>query len=144
MTATVDLTPIAVAFSGSLFSVVAAVLTYLINTRLKSTQNAKVLADAVRNSIGFAEAASVDVINQAHYRVEVPGLSPKAQTRLQYVLDHAGEEAASFGITQQAIADKITAQIGNRKLDVLASPVGTIVVAPSAVEAPQPISPRSS
>jgi hypothetical protein len=137
----VDLTAVVIALNSGVITIIGGILTYIIDTRMKNTQNAKVLADAIHNSIGFVAAASETVITAAHPQVTVKGISPETQAQLQYVLDHAGSEAASFGITQEAILDKITAAIGNRRLDAMKTaptvstgPVETITVAPVVIE----------
>lgn len=111
----VDLTGIAVAAVGGFFSVLAAVLLAIIQAKIKNQQMAELLAAAVKNSLGKIQQATVDQVRQAEF------LHPEMPARLavgaQYVVDHAPEALAHFGITPAAVADKVEAAIGLREIE---------------------------
>ncbi len=112
---TVDLTGIAVAISTGIFGVLGIVLPMLINARIKDSQAAATLGAAVKNSIGAMQIATEGVLTNMRPSLVTPivdGAPPQLGVGIQYVLNHAGAEAARFGITPAAIADKINAQIG--------------------------------
>lgn len=115
-----DFTPVAVSAVGGVFSILGIVLTTLINTRMKDKQAAETYGTAVRNALGAMQQFSEGVVSSLGPSLEhvaIPGLSPAYAVGVQYVLDHAGEEAARFGATPEVIADKITAQIGLRAIE---------------------------
>lgn len=112
----INLTALAVAVVGGIFSVIGTVLTVQINARMKDKQAAEVLNNAVKNSLGAMQQATVTTIEAAQPTVTVPGVSGTMAVGVQYVANHAGDEAARLGITPAAIADKINAQIGLTKI----------------------------
>ena len=110
----VDLTGIACALIAGVFSILSIVLPMMINARIKDAQAADTLGTAVKNSLGALQQASIAAAKGIKpIAVSLPsGVPPELATGVQYVLDHAGPEAARFGITPEAIASKISAQIG--------------------------------
>jgi hypothetical protein len=109
---TIDITGIAVACIAGLFGVLGPVALYMVQSHVKDVQAAAVLAAAVKNSLGAAQQA-LDGVASVLPPVRVPaGIPPQLVVPLQYVLNHAGDEAGRLGITPQAIADKIVAQRG--------------------------------
>jgi hypothetical protein len=113
---TIDLTGIATTLIAGVFSVLAVVIPMLINARMKDTAAAAALSSAVKNSLGALEQASAGAVVSAKPVVTIPGVSAALAPGVQYVLDHAGDEAARFGLTPEAIADKVSAQIGLAKI----------------------------
>jgi hypothetical protein len=109
---TLDLTGIAVAAVGSIFSIIAAVAVALINKNVKDQAAAQVLNAAVTNSIGALQMTVQKHITAATPTFSLPPGLQQYTSAVQYVLDHAGSEAARFGITPNAIADKIEARLG--------------------------------
>jgi hypothetical protein len=79
---------------------------------LKDAQAASVLSAAVKNSLGMASRVAEGAVVSVAPSVTLQGLTPKMAAAVQYVLDHAGPEASRFGISQEAIAEKIQAQVG--------------------------------
>ena len=129
---TFDLTGIIVAVIGGVFSVITLLVGYAITSRMKDTQSAGVLGAAVKNALGAMQQAAQGVVTAQHPTIALPpmpGASPQLAIGVQYVLDHAGGEAARFGVTPDAIADKISAQIGLVKL-AAAAPAGLAVPLP--------------
>jgi len=130
-----NLTSVAVATVSGVFSVLGIVVTYLLNKYIKDTTMASTLGNALQNALGKIQQAAVSGI-QANpimiNNVPIPGnLAPGGQ----YVLDHAGEEAAHFGITPDKIADKIEARIGVKHIETNIAISGSsqpTVVAPLA------------
>jgi hypothetical protein len=114
---TIDFTSIAVAVVGGVFSIIGIVATSLINSRMKDTQAAATLNTALTNSLGAVQNA-VDVGLKLHpLQATLPaGVSPQVATGVQYVLDHAGDEATRLGVTPAAMADKIEAKMGLTKI----------------------------
>lgn len=121
-TAEVDLTPVIVAVVGGVFTVATTVIgawvTAFITSRMKDRDAAVAVSNAVKNALGKIQQAAQPVVE-----AEAARLDPKLRVPeylapgVQYVLDHAGEEAARFGMTPQAIADKIVAQLGLKNIE---------------------------
>ena len=128
-----DLTGLAVSVVGGIFSVLGIVLTAVINSRMKDTQAAATLGAAVKNALGVMQEVSTGAIVALHPSVGLPGVTPEMGTGIQYVMDHAGAEAARFGITQEAIAEKIQAQLGLQSLAVSNVPLAARLVAPKTI-----------
>lgn len=131
---TLDLTAIAIYVIGSVLSLIGATITYLINSRLKDAQAATTLREAVKNSLGMAARVAEGAVTSIAPSVRLQGLTPKMAAAVQYVLDHAGGEADRFGISQEAIAEKIQAQVG---LKAVADPPLPIV---TDTRGPHPVS----
>jgi hypothetical protein len=106
----IDLTGIAVAITGGVFSTVIAVLPIWLASHMKDKAAATALSAAVQNSLGALQQAATSAITKA--RPSIPGVPASLAPGVQYVLDHAGDEAARFGLTPVAIAQKIEARIG--------------------------------
>ena len=118
----IDVTQILITIISGFFSIVVAVLgawlTYIINKNIQDKQAALAVSNAVRNSLGKIQQAGQAVaegeIQKLHPHLNVPEyLAPG----VQYVLDHAGEEAKRFGLTPESIADKIVAQLGLKNME---------------------------
>lgn len=133
---TVDLTGIATALIAGVFSVLAVVLPLMISSRMKDQQAAAVLGQAVRNSLGAIQQASTSAVRQAAPSIPLRGVPDNVAVGVQYVLDNAGPEALRLGITPQAIAGKIGAQIG---LSAIAANVA--VAASASPKVPDPLGP---
>ena len=143
---TFDLTGIIVAVIGGVFSIAALVVGAWISSRMKDAQSAAVLGAAVKNALGAMQQAAAGVITAQHPTITIPpmpGASPQLAVGVQYVLDHAGEEAARFGVTPGAIADKINAQVGLANIAsniATAAAVGPTVAPLASVVAKAPLS----
>jgi hypothetical protein len=120
--APIDLTQILITIIGGVFTIVTAVigawLTYIVNKNINDKQAALAVSNAVKNSLGkiqqAGQALAEGEVQQLHPHLNVPEyLAPG----VQYVLDHAGTEAARFNLTPEAIADKITAQLGLKNME---------------------------
>jgi hypothetical protein len=109
---TVDFTAIAVAAVGGIFSIISAVAVALINQHVKNQTAREVLNAAVTNSIGALQMSAQTGIRTAAPKVQLPPELVQYAPAVEYVLDHAGQEATRFGITQEAIANKIEARLG--------------------------------
>ena len=107
---TLDLTGIAVAVTGGVFSILATVLSVWITSHVSDKAAASRLASAVQNSLGAIQQAATSAISLG--RPSIPDVPMALAPGVQYVLDHAGDEAARFGLTNRAIAQKIEAKIG--------------------------------
>ncbi len=117
----IDTTQILIAVIGGVFAVIQGVSKYYINQRLKDTKDAATLSNAIDNSLGAMQQAADGVIQTLKPGVPVPSVvPPMMQVGLQYVLDHAGDEMSRFGLSSDAIVDKINAKIG---LEKIADPV---------------------
>lgn len=115
---TIEWTPIIVALMGGIFSIIGMVATAIVNKNFKDAAAAATLNNAVKNSLGAIEQATDEAVRKAAPHTAIPGVTPQMAVGIQYTLDHAGAEAARFGITPAAIADKINAQIGLAKIAV--------------------------
>lgn len=129
----IDLTGIACSVIAGVFSILAIVVPMLISSRVKDAQAAATLTAAVKNSLGAMQQASTEAALALGPHATIPGVPPGLEPGVQYVLDHAGAEAARFGITTPAIADKIVAQLGLAEIATNAAvAIKTAVAAPLA------------
>ena len=102
---------------------------------------------AVQNALGAIQQAAVTGVTTLRPNVPLPaGTPPGVAIGVQYVLDHAGDEAKNVGITPAAIAGKIVSRIGLAQIqaNVAATPAlpagaPVVPVPPVAVPAPAPI-----
>lgn len=108
----IDFTAIILALIGGAFTIVGAIATAVINSRMKDDSSKETIRAAVQNALGAMEMATKGLVKDIKPEVQLLGVTPKMQTGVQYVLDHAGDELARFGITPAAVADKLVAQIG--------------------------------
>jgi hypothetical protein len=130
---TLDLTGIVVAITGGVFSIVATVLPLWLVSHLKDKAAAAVLAATIKNSLGALQQAATSAITIT--RPSIPNVPMSLAPGVQYVLDHAGDEAARFGLDPVAIAQKVEAQIGLKNIETniaVASSATPTVVAPLA------------
>jgi hypothetical protein len=110
---TLDLTSVLTTLITGLFSVLAVTIPLIINSRMKDQTAAATLSAAVKNATGAMAQSLVQFVGTARPSVPLPAaMSAQMAVGVQYVFDHAGTEAARFGITQAAIQDKINAQLG--------------------------------
>lgn len=117
VSSTINATTVVIAVIGALATIISAVATAAINKYVKDTQAAAVLSNAVTNSLGAIKNAEDANLQRSPLTFAIPGVTPAVGAGIQYVLDHAGDEAARFGITPEGIADKIGAKLGLAKLD---------------------------
>lgn len=136
----VDLTGIAVAIVSGVFSLLGLFITTEITARAKDKQAATILDSAVQNALGAIQQATTSAVKDIHPQAQLPGVPAELSAGVQYVLDHAGDEAARFGLTPQLIAEKISAQIGLRSLSIADAHDATLGTRPAVapVMRPQP------
>jgi hypothetical protein len=148
-TVPLDLTNVALSLITGIFGILGIILPIVINARIKDKQAAATLASAVLNSLGAGEQALKGEVIAVGPKIALPaGVPASLLPNIQYVMDHAGDEAARFGITPVAIASKISAQLGLAKraqdaavVVAQATPVATIPTKPVIItQAPQPAS----
>jgi hypothetical protein len=112
---TIDLTQVILAVIGGAFSVITLVIGSWVSAHFKDQQAADTLNNAIKNGLGAAQQAAEALTRGERPQVNLPPslvVTPAMAVAVQYVLDHAGDEAARFGITPAAIAEKINAQAG--------------------------------
>jgi hypothetical protein len=121
---TIDATTITLSLLNTLvFPAVLAVCVALVGRYVKNKDAATIIDKAITNSAGYAEATIGQAITTVHPSVEL-GLSPYLQTRLQYVLDHAGPEIDRLYKStvdpeiQKLLAQKVVRQQGLEQLAV--------------------------
>ena len=131
----INLTGIATSLIAGVFAVLGIVIPLLINARIKDAQAASTLGNAVKNSLGAIEQAATVGVSTLKPTITIPGVSPSVASGVQYVLDHAGTEAARLNITPAAIADKVNAQLGLAKI---AATVAAGTAVPVTAVAPRP------
>lgn len=112
--ATFDYTALAVSVIGGLLTVVGTVGVALINSRMKDKQAAQTLDNALTNSLGAVKNAIDAEVKTHPLQATIPGISAPLAAGVQYALGHAGNEVARFGITPEALADKIAARMGRQ------------------------------
>lgn len=123
----IDLTQILIAVIGGAFAIVNAVFVVWLQSNMKDKAAAATLATAVSNSLGAIQQAATTGVAFSKPTVALPaGVSPQVAIGVQYVLDHAGNEATRLGITPESIASKINAKLG---LQTIAQATPTVVVA---------------
>jgi hypothetical protein len=133
---TFDLTTVLVTVVGGIFSTLGIILTAIINKYVKDAQAREVLRNAVTNGLGILQQAAQGEVKKLDPELHLPGQLAQYAPAVQYVFDHAGDEAARFGLTPETIAEKIEAQIG------LANVAHNLAVSASpAAETPRPLSP---
>lgn len=129
---TIDLTQVLIATIGGLFAVINAVFAIWLQSHMKDKAAAATLATAVSNSLGAIQQAATTGVTLSKPTVALPAaVSPQVAIGVQYVLDHAGDEATRLGVTPEAIASKIDAKLG---LQTIAQ--ATPAAAPVAVVKP--------
>lgn len=134
---TIDLTGIAVAATGGIFSTLGIVLLAIIQAKIKNQQARDVLSAAIGNSLGAMQKAATSEIQVLH--PQIAGVPDSLAPGVRYVLDQAGSEAESLGVTPASIAAKIEAKLGLQNiLTNLATTANATptVVAPLAQVAP--------
>ena len=140
-----DLTAVSVAVVGGIFAVIKIVAEYYANSRIKDATARAVVASALDNALGAIQQASQKAVINAQPHIPIPGVAAGLVPGVQYVLDHAGDEAARLGITPTALADKLDARLGlaniATNLAVSGSPAPVVVKSTDAVPVvvPMPI-----
>jgi hypothetical protein len=119
--ATLDLTGIATAVIAGLSAILAVVIPLIMTKYMGNTAASVALKDSIANSVGAIQQAADNAIVTAKPVVTIPGVPLSLVPGVQFVLDHAGAEAARFGITPPMLADRISAQLGLAKLKVAVS-----------------------
>ena len=136
---TVDLTGVAVAATGGFFSVLGIVISLWLSNHIKNQTDAATISNAVKNSLGAIQQAATSQIQVFH--PQIPNVPASLAPGVQYVIDHAGDEMKRAGITPEAVASKIEAQVGlanianNIAVSSNATPVVMEPLAPSPVPA---------
>lgn len=141
----IDLTSLAVAITGGVFSTMAVVIPIWLRERMNDKAAADTLGTAIKNSLGAIQQAATSEI--VALRPQIPGVPAALVPGVQYVLDNAGPEAERLGVTPDKIAAKVEAQIGlssiATNLALTASPAPIVVppLDPVPSSVPQPPSP---
>jgi hypothetical protein len=129
----VDLTGIATATIAGIFGILGIVIPMIIQAKIKNKQMADLLTAAVKNSLGKIQQATVEQVRQAEFLH--PTLPANLAIGAQYVADHAPEALAHFGITPEAVADKVEAAIGLKEIEnniAVSASAAPVVVPPLA------------
>lgn len=118
--AIVILTPVIVAVIGAVFAGLRAVAIYYVDLRVHDEQLRKVLEDAINNGLGAVQQAASGATTQMN-PVVLPRRTANVPATLvpgvQYVLKHADEAVKRFGVTPEAIAEKLVSRAGLREID---------------------------
>lgn len=134
----VDLTGVAVAVVGGVFSILGPVALAMVNSHIKDETARNVLDKAITNSLGAMQQAAEASVAAA--RPSIPNVPDHLAPGVQYVLDHAGGELSRLGVTPEAVAGKIQARMGlaniQHNLAVTASATPTVAHPLAAVAAP--------
>lgn len=112
----IDLTQLLIALIGAIVTVLGSVAIALVNAHVKDATARGVLATAITNSLGAGQQAADGVVVALKPTVAIPGVPAALAPQVQYVLDHASDEATMLGVTPLGIASKINAQIGLAKI----------------------------
>ncbi|HEV2099313.1 MAG TPA: hypothetical protein VGR45_10350 [Stellaceae bacterium] len=137
----VDLTGVAVAATGGVFSILGIMLSAWLTSHVKDNTARATLQSALDHSLGALQTAATSEIQATVPKVNLPGVPLDLAPGVQYVLDHAGDEAQRLGVTPQAIAEKIEARVG---LQNIATNLAVSANATPAVQAPlAPVAPAA-
>lgn len=134
----INFTEIINACIAGVFTIITTVVLVTIQSRMKDKMAAEVVGNAVKNSLGAIQQATIGEVLKVSPKAQVPGVSPLMAVGIQYVLNHASEEAARVGVTPEKIAEKISAQIG------LQNVAANIATAASPAPTPEPVGPLAS
>jgi hypothetical protein len=107
---TLDLTSVIVSVTGGIFSILMIVVPAWVASKVNDKAAAATLSESIKNSLGAIQVAASTAIRTSKPFIE--GVPVSLAPGVQYVLDHASDEAKRFGLTPDAIAAKIEAQIG--------------------------------
>lgn len=133
----IDLTAILVAVIAGVFGVAKIIATWWVQKNIKDAQLRQVLENALTNALGTIQQAASGQIMSSRLTMPLSDLIPEhVRPGVQYVLDHASEAVARFGITPDLVADKLIARIGAKEIEtniaVTANPGNPAVVPPLA------------
>jgi hypothetical protein len=125
---TIDLTGLATTIVGGFLSILATVFLAWLQSHMKDQAAAATIGSAVKNALGAVKQAADAGLIAHPLQVQLPaGTSPAVAAGVSYVLTQAGPEATRLGITPDAIAGKVEAQLGLAKI---AAAAPTVVRAP--------------
>jgi hypothetical protein len=130
----IDWTPIVLILLNGAIGVIGSVFLWFLQSHMKDQAAAATLGSAVKNALGAAQNA-VDAGLASHpLQTTLPaGTSPAVAAGVSYVISQAGPEMTRLGITPDAVAAKVAAQIGLSNVPSVAPVVGAPVVAPVRV-----------
>lgn len=123
----IDYTPIVLQACAGLCTIAGIIVTAAVRKYVSDTTAATALNNAITNSLGAVQNA-VDTQLKSHpLQSNLPSyVSPATAAGVQYVIDHAQDEADHFDISPAAIADKINARLGLIKLQSNAAVLSAI------------------
>lgn len=129
---TIDLTQIILAIISGVFTILGIIITAVVSKYVKDKQMAALLTNAVANSLGKLQQVAEGEVTDL--TVTIPHVPPELTPAVQYVIDHAKDALDHFGITPEAVADKITAQIGLKNItaNLALNTSGPVAVKPLA------------
>jgi hypothetical protein len=140
-----DLTGIATSVIAGIFGLLAVVVPLMIQSHLKDQAAAATLSAAAKNSLGAIQQAATSGIAVLAPKVNLPaGTPPGIVVGVQYMLDHAGDEAKRMGITQEMLASKVSAQLGLAQIAANTAakvPGPAVPVVPPVAVAAAPVAP---
>lgn len=135
----VNLTTLLASVITGIFGILAVVIPVWVNKKINDQSAALAINNAVKNSLGALQQAAQGEAVLLNPQVHIPNVAAPLVPAVQYVLDHVGTEMQRLGITPEAVASKVSAQIGlsaiEHNLALTASP---------AAEAPPPLAPVES
>jgi hypothetical protein len=114
---TIDLTGVAASCLAAVISIAGSLFLAWLQSHMKDQAAAATLGAAVQNALGAAQNAADDGLASHPLQVKLPaGTSPAVAAGVSYVLDQAGPEMTRLGVTPDAVAAKVAAQIGLAKV----------------------------
>lgn len=132
----IDLTAILLAVIAGLFGLGKIVITALIERRIKNAEMRDLLEKALDNGLGAIQQAASGQVVAAHVTLPAGMVPDRVAPGVQYVFDHAGEALDHFGITAEAVGEKLIARIGKKEIEtniaVTASPASPAIIPPLA------------
>jgi len=132
---TVDLTGIAVSVIAGIFGVVGPLFLWWLQQHIKNETAKATFSNALTNGLGMIQQAAEGTVRALHPKIDLPGVPEALKPGVQYVLTHAGDEAARLGNTPLEIAEKLIAREGT------ASIASNIAAAGAAGPTPKPLDP---
>jgi hypothetical protein len=132
---TLDLSAVLVAIVSTAGALILGIATALINRHMTNSAARANLLHTLGDAVGYAQQSATTAIGILDPRISALNLPPTVAAGVQYTLDHAGADAARFGVTVPLLTQKMVARIG------LANVATNQATAASDAPSPSPLAP---
>lgn len=130
----IDVTQLLIALIGGSFTVISTVALALVNKYVKDKRMATILEHALTNGLGMLQQAAEGAVPSI--AKSIPGVPVAVAPAVQYVIDHVPEAVSHWGLTPEALAEKVIARIGVKSIET-----NIAVAASDSPLLPAPIAP---